>query len=142
MTTNIDKLTAVLVHWLQPMGEQVFNLVFGNKLTGINTWARNMFKLSPDYTITNDLGFLIKPSFDMMVAPAIKSMLHSANVDDAHIPAYAPRLADTLAEECASKGNITIFGDMIFSEADISHLRELIDKNMPCEDVEDYHVVE
>lgn len=141
MTSNVDKLTAVLTHWLRPMGDSVVNLIIGDKLNGINAWAKSVFPLPSNYTIMNDLGFLLNPSFEMMVSPAIRRVLDGSGVDEEHMPAYAHRLADAMYDECMKKGSITIFGDIILRGDDIICLQDLLDKNLPDEGYEEYQVI-
>lgn len=75
------------------------------------------------------VGYQSNPS--LVAAPTIRGMLKNIPLGNMDLSVHAHRLADALAEECSKKGNATIFGDTIFTESDISRLRELIDKAMP-----------
>lgn len=78
MHSNAEILTAVLTYWLQPMSEAVASRVLGNKLDRINEWAKKLFPLPANYSITQELNFLISPTMSAMLAPAVKNMLASS----------------------------------------------------------------
>lgn len=142
MHTNAEILTAVMTRWLKPMGSAVFDMILGQKMEGINEWAKKIFPLPANYSIKDDLGFLLKPSVDMMVAPYVRNLLQQSGVDDAHIPEYAHRLVKAMSDECMRKGNITLFDSIVINMDDVNHLCDLLEKNLPDSEETDYVVVE
>lgn len=131
MHSNAEILTAVLTHWLQPMSEAVASRVLGNKLGGINEWAKKLFPLPANYSITQELNFLISPTMSAMLAPAVKNMLASSGIDDATIPQFAHNIAKSMRNEADQKGRITVFDTFILSSTDVATLQDLLNKNLP-----------
>ena len=131
MHSNAEILTAVLTYWLQPMSEAVASRVLGNKLGGINEWAKKLFPLPANYSITQELNFLISPTMSAMLAPAVKNMLASSGIDDAAIPQFANNIAKSMRNEADQKGRITVFDTFILSSTDVATLQDLLNKNLP-----------
>lgn len=131
MHSNADILTAVLTHWLQPMSEAVASRVMGSKLNGINEWAKKLFPLSANYSITQELSFLMQPTVNALLAPAVTRVLASSGIDDASIPQYAHELVKAMRKETEEKGAITVFDTFVLSSSDVDSLQNLLDKNLP-----------
>lgn len=139
--SNADKLTAVLSHWLKPMGEAVGKRLLGNRLSGIDTWIKGVFPVSQDYSIMNDLSFLMKPSVDMLMSPAISKMLAESGVADEAIPEWAHKLTCEMHKEVQRSGSITMFDAITLNESDVAELKGLLERNLPMPAKEEYQLV-
>lgn len=142
MHSNADILTAVLAHWLKPMSEAVASRVLGNRLSGINEWAKKLFPLPANYSITQELNFLISPTMNAMIGPAVAKMLASSGIDDTAIPQFAHNLAKSMRNEAEQKGRITLFDTFILSSTDIATLQDLLSKNLPITAAQDEYQVQ
>jgi FPC/CPF motif-containing protein YcgG len=141
MHSNAEILTAVLAHWLQPMSEAVASIALGNKLGGINEWAKKLFPLPSNYSITQELNFLVAPTMKAMLTPAVRNMLASSGIEDSAIPQFASNLAKSMREEADRKGRVTIFDTFILSSSDIATLQDLLAKNLPITTATDEYQV-
>lgn len=131
MHSNAEILTAVITHWVSPMSEAVANSVLGTKLMGVNEWAKKYFPLPVNYNVTQELGFLLRPTVNAMLGPAISRVLQSSGIEDSDIPKYAHELAKSMRNEANEKGVVTVFDTFILSESDIITLQDLLNKNLP-----------
>lgn len=113
------------------MGDSVIDILLKDKLSGVNEWARRTFPVGANYSIANDVAFLFRPTMNALVTPTIKEMLAKSGVADADIPLWANEMVDAMEEEVDNKGEITLFGSIVFHKEDIDGLKNLIEKNLP-----------
>lgn len=127
--SNTDKLAAVVARWLSPMADQLVGLKLNSLpfLANLEAKIKATGWVGAEYSIMQDLGPLIRPVVDSMLAPAITSML--SGVPDEAIPQAAHRIADA----AISSGGISILdGKVSFSAADMAQLKHLLDLNLPA----------
>lgn len=139
--TNTDKLASVVSHWIRPMGESLTGVVFKDRLQGINEWARRTFPVGQNYSIANEIGFLLQPTIDAMMIPSLKSMISKMGIADEDIPKWAHGILDELNAKVASEGQFTLMESFVFHQEDVDSLRTLIDKNLPVVETEKYEVI-
>lgn len=139
--TNTDKLASVVSHWIRPMGESLADVVFKDKLQGINEWARRTFPVGQNYSIANEIGFLFQPTIDAMMIPSLKSMISKMGIADEDIPKWAHGILDELESKVNSEGQIVLMESFVFKADDIALLRDLVDKNLPIVETEKYEII-
>lgn len=141
--TNLDKLAAVAAEWLRPslQGIAASRLDKMEGVAAANSWVVKYFPVKPDYSIVNDLGFLIAPAAACAIRPALANIINRAGIPDSSIPEFANGIADAAAKEAEEKGKITLFGILEIEQSDIDVLKDLLDKNLPCGQQSGYTVI-
>ena len=60
------------------------------------------------YNVWNELGFLLEPTIQTMVTPAINRML--SGIPDEQIPELVMKFADSFISKAQEKGGVNLFG--------------------------------
>lgn len=142
---NSEILTAVLAHWLKPMMDAIVTNHIGksDSVIAANEWVKKYFPVTGNYSIVNDLSFLVAPAIDVLLTPFVKNGIVKLGLDEEGIPAYASKLVDSLIAEAKAKGKVTLFNTIEFEENDFVKLRCLLEKNLPMTTTtEEYQVKE
>jgi len=142
MHTNSEILTAVLVTWVKPMADKVIaNVISRNDgVVAANEWVKKYFPVASNYSIVNDLSFLAVPATEIMLAPLIRNGVAKLGIEDADIPEYAAKIADSAMAEAKKTGSITLFDTIEIEKSDLEQLRNLLKRNLPVKAEERYEV--
>lgn len=141
--SNIDKLSAVVAEWIRPSLSKIASESL-NKLEGVasaNSWIIKYFPVKSDYSIVNDLGFLLSPIAQSVVKPLLSNAICKIGITDAGIPEFARNVVEYALKEASEKGQITLFGILEIEPSDIKELKRLLEKNLSCDSVVGYRVV-
>ena len=144
MYSNLEKLTAVLVHWAKPMIDTLVAERLGRfqPVQAANEWVKKYFPVSGNYSIVNDLSFLAVPATEIVMEPIIRNAVGKLNLSDAEIPEYASKLVGSMIDEAEKNGKVTVFNLLEFEKSDFESLRSLLEKNLPVGKVSKYQVKE
>ena len=144
MYSNLEKLTAVLVHWAKPMIDTVVAERLGRfqPVQAANEWVKKYFPVSGNYSIVNDLSFLAVPATEFVMEPIIRNAVGKLNLSDAEIPEYASKLVGSMINEAERVGKVTVFNLLEFEKSDFESLADLLEKNLPVGKVSKYQVKE
>lgn len=141
--SNLNKLVAILTEWLRPM----LNAIAGTRLNALpnisaaNAWVRKFFPVKADYSIVNDLSFLVNPLIEQMLQSTVSSKIASLNIQDSEIPNFVLSVINSAKEEIAKKGKLTLFNIVELESADIENLEVLINKNLATLNFTKYEVI-
>lgn len=142
--TNSEKLTAVLVKWAKPMVDEIVASRLGNyqPIVAANEWVKKYFPVASNYSIVNDLSFLVVPSTEIVVGNFVRNGIAKLGVADADIPGYASKLLAAMMEQAEKEGKISLFGSIELEKSDLEKLRTMLERNLPVEVAERYEVKE
>lgn len=142
--SNSDKLIAVIVEWARPMVSAVVasRINKAPQVAAANAWVKKYFPVSADYSIVNDLAFLVQPVGEVMIEPIVRNAISSAGLDDAGIPQYADKLVNSLLEEAEKKGKVSLFNAIELDKSDFERLQQLLQRNLPITKTEKYEVLQ
>lgn len=141
--SNIDKLSAVITEWIRPSLSKIASSSL-NKLEGVasaNSWIIKYFPVKSDYSIVNDLGFLLSPVTTSIVKPMLSNAIAKLGITDNGIPEFARNVVKSALKEANEKGKITLFGILEIEPSDIKELKRLLEKNLSCDSEVGYSVV-
>ena len=106
--TNIDKVSSALSEWAFNVVKiflPQFKIPVGGKLGGL----MQLIGADPaTYNIWNELGFLVEPTIQTMVTPAVNKLL--AGFPDEQIPELANKYVDAFIKQAGEKGSVNVFG--------------------------------
>ena len=144
MYSNIDKLTAVIVHWAKPMVDTILANRLGQMqpVQAANEWVKKYFPVASNYSIVNDLSFLVVPATQMVIEPFVRNGINRLGIQDADIPEYGAKLVDTMIEQADKTGSVTIFETIELEKDDLVQLRSLLRKNLAAGEKTKYQVIE
>lgn len=142
--TNSEILTAVLVKWAKPMVDEIVASRLGNyqPIVAANEWVKKYFPVASNYSIVNDLSFLVVPSTEIVVGNFVRNGIAKLGVADADIPGYSSKLLAAMMEQAEKDGKISLFGTIELEKSDLEKLRTLLERNLPVEVAERYEVKE
>ena len=142
--TNSEKLTAVLVKWAKPMVDEIVASRLGNyqPIVAANEWVKKYFPVASNYSIVNDLSFLVVPSTEIVVGNFVRNGIAKLGVADADSPGYASKLLAAMMEQAEKEGKISLFGSIELEKSDLEKLRTMLERNLPVEVAERYEVKE
>lgn len=83
-----------------------------------------------NYSIYNELGFLVEPSIRAFLAPMIER--YAGQLPDEQIPDIAKMYADALRKRASESGHVDVFGIQI-GEASFERLQELFNAKFNVE---------
>lgn len=106
--TNIDKVSLALSEWAFNIAKAYLpqmKIPVGGKLGGF----MQILGIDPaSYSIWNELGFLLEPTIQTMVTPAINKML--TGIPEEQIPELAMKFVDSFISRADEKGGVNLFG--------------------------------
>ena len=140
--TNSEILTAVLVAWAKPMVDGIVAKSLGEyqPVVAANEWVKKYFPVASNYSIVNDLSFLVAPSAEIVVGNFVRNGIAKLGVADADIPGYAAKLVASMLEKAEKDGSVTLFNTIELEKSDLEQLRHLLECNLPVEVAERYEV--
>lgn len=144
MFTNLQKLTSVIVRWVKPMADTIIASMLSKSqpIQSANSWVKKYFPVPQDYSIVNDLSFLIVPASEMVIEPIVRNAIERLGIKDEDIPKYAANLVDEALEKVAKEGSISLFNTIELEDADLRSLRHLLAANLPVGEITKYQVIE
>lgn len=136
--SNAQKLAAVVSFWARPALTQLATSRLSS-LPMMQSLQQSIVAsglVSQAYNISADLMPIMAPVVNNLLQPYLERQL--AQLPDESIPALA---RDVLAE-AEKKGSMSIMDGFLTLEAqDIQELRQLVEKNLPMADRQDYEVI-
>ena len=106
--TNIDKVSLAVSEWTFNVAKTFlpqYKIPVGGKLGGF----MQIIGVDPStYNVWNELGFLLEPTIQTMVTPAINRML--SGIPDEQIPELVMKFADSFISKAQEKGGVNLFG--------------------------------
>lgn len=141
--TNSEILTAVLVAWTKPMVDDIVASTLGNyqPVVVANEWVKKYFPVASNYSIVNDLSFLVVPSAEIVVGNFVRNGIAKLGIAEDDIPGYAAKLVASMLEKAEKDGSVTLFNSVELDKKDLEKLRSLLKKNLPVEECEKYEVI-
>ena len=99
--TNSEILTAILVSWAKPMVDDIVSNRLGafEPIVAANAWIKKYFPVASNYSIVNDLSFLVTPTAEIVVGNFVRNGIARLGVAEADIPEYAAKLAASMLEK-------------------------------------------
>lgn len=92
---------------------------------------------SPQWTLASELGGVMEGITGSLVVPMLNRYL--SQLDDESLPQMAHQIVD----QAMKQGHLTLFeGNIIFDEADLKHLKRLLELNLPLDESTIYKVKE
>ena len=141
--TNSEILTAVLVAWTKPMVDDIVAGTLGNyqPVVVANEWVKKYFPVASNYSIVNDISFLVVPSAEIVVGNFVKNGIAKLGIAEDDIPGYAAKLVASMLEKAEKDGSVTLFNSVELDKKDLEKLRSLLKKNLPVGECEKYEVI-
>jgi hypothetical protein len=136
---NHQILAAVLNKWAQPLVGEFVNRGVQNLpvLQALQNKVRTMGWTSPQWTLASELGGVMEGITGSLVVPMLNRYL--SQLDDESLPQMAHQIVD----QAMKQGHLTLFeGNIIFDEADLKHLKRLLELNLPLDESTIYKVKE
>ena len=138
MYSNVEILSAVVAHWVQPLVTSIATANM-NKIPfigNIESKIKASGWVSPKWNIASELSPFMPSVSQAMIKPALLNAL--SGVSDDQVPAFAYGIVDTAIE----RGSLEILdGNVKFSKEDLIQLRRLLELNLPLP-TESYKVKE
>ena len=138
MYSNVEILSAVIAHWVQPL---VTSIAAANMnkipfIGNIEAKIKASGWVSSKWNIASELSPFMPSVSQAMIKPALLNAL--SGVSDDQVPAFAYGIVDTAIE----RGSLEILdGNVKFSKEDLLQLRRLLELNLPLP-TESYKVKE
>lgn len=141
MYSNAQIFSAVLNKWLQPIiGSVASAKLQNNQLVGLlDNSIRKYFPVSPNYSVTQELGWIIDPITSNMIEPKIREYV--SKLDDSVIPKTAHDLVAQMEKKAATDGKVSFFEMIELEAADVANLKRSIELNMPLTAATEGYVV-
>lgn len=136
--TNAQKLAAIISEWARPAISQIAS----SKITSMG-WVKSLQGsimslglVGNDYNIAADIQPLLNPVVSAIVEPMLVEQF--SKLPDQVIPQVARSIIDAVSKN----GSLSLLNGLIVLEAqDIDELQDLVEKNLPCGNVEHYNIV-
>ena len=138
MYSNVEILSAVIAHWIQPL---VTSIAAANMnkipfIGNIEAKIKASGWVSQKWNIASELSPFMPSVSQAMIKPALLNAL--SGISDDQVPAFAYGIVDTAIE----KGYLEILdGNVKFDKDDLLKLRRLLELNLPLP-TESYKVKE
>lgn len=134
---NSQILAAVVSEWARPAISQIAasNLMRLPVLQSLQATIGGMGLVSGNYSLQADVEPMIQPVVNALVTPMLSK--YFAGIPEESIPQMAHDVVDKLRYH----GPLSILEGMItFDEEDLDELADLLQKNLPVENVQGYQV--
>ena len=136
--SNAQKLAAIVSEWARPAIAQIAS----SKLSSMG-WMRSLQGsimslglVGNNYNIASDLQPLMTPVISAIIEPMLLEQFKK--IPDAAIPL----MARNIIEEIEMSGSMSMLdGLIVIEQTDINELRDLIEKNLPCDNSEHYNII-
>lgn len=134
---NSQILAAVVSEWARPAISQIAagNLMRLPMLQSLQATIGSLGLVSGDYALQKDIEPLIQPVVNSLVTPMLTKYFGQMPEES------IPQLAHDIVDKVRYNGPLSILEGLItFDEEDLDELADLLQKNLPVEQVEGYQV--
>lgn len=137
--SNAKILAAVVTEWLRQPILQIAASKVGSlpMMQNLQKTAIGWGLVGGNYNIATDVKPLTEPVVNSLLLPFFESQF--SRISDSAIPQMAHGMVDEILN---NGGKFSILNGMVdFEEDDILELKGLLDKNLPLNEAENYHVI-
>ncbi len=134
---NSQILAAVVSEWARPAISQIAagNLMRLPMLQSLQATIGSLGLVSGNYALQKDIEPLIQPVVNSLVTPMLTKYFGQMPEES------IPQLAHDIVDKVRYNGPLSILEGLItFDEEDLDELADLLQKNLPVEQVEGYQV--
>lgn len=134
---NSQILAAVVSEWARPAISQIAagNLMRLPVLQSLQATIGSLGLVSGNYALQKDIEPLIQPVVNSLVTPMLTKYFGQMPEES------IPQLAHDIVDKVRYNGPLSILEGLItFDEEDLDELADLLQKNLPVEQVEGYQV--
>ena len=134
---NSQILAAVVSEWARPAISQIAagNLMRLPMLQSLQATIGSLGIVSGNYALQKDIEPLILPIVNSLITPMLAR--HFGQIPEESIP----QMAHDIVEKMRANGSMSILEGMVtFEEEDLAELADLLDKNLPIGQTQDYQV--
>lgn len=134
---NSQILAAVVSEWARPAISQIAagNLMRLPMLQSLQATIGSLGIVSGSYALQKDIEPLIQPIINSLITPMLAR--YFGQIPEESIP----QMAHDIVEKMRANGSMSILEGMVtFEEEDLAELADLLDKNLPIGQTQDYHV--
>ena len=134
---NSQILAAVVSEWARPAISQIAagNLMRLPMLQSLQATIGSLGIVSGNYALQKDIEPLIQPIVNSLITPMLAR--YFGQIPEESIP----QMAHDIVEKMRTNGSMSILEGMVtFEEEDLAELADLLDKNLPIGQTQDYQV--
>lgn len=134
---NSQILAAVVSEWARPAISQIAagNLMRLPMLQSLQATIGSLGIVSGNYALQKDIEPLILPIVNSLITPMLAR--YFGQIPEESIP----QMAHDIVEKMRTNGSMSILEGMVtFEEEDLAELADLLDKNLPVGQTQDYQV--
>lgn len=134
---NSQILAAVVSEWARPAISQIAagNLMRLPMLQSLQATIGSLCIVSGNYALQKDIEPLIQPIINSLITPMLAR--YFGQIPEESIP----QMAHDIVEKMRANGSMSILEGMVtFEEEDLAELADLLDKNLPIGQTQDYQV--
>lgn len=134
---NSQILAAVVSEWARPAISQIAagNLMRLPMLQSLQATIGSLGIVSGNYALQKDIEPLIQPIINSLITPMLAR--YFGQIPEESIP----QMAHDIVEKMRTNGSMSILEGMVtFEEEDLAELADLLDKNLPIGQTQDYQV--
>ena len=134
---NSQILAAVVSEWARPAISQIAagNLMRLPMLQSLQATIGSLGMVSGNYALQKDIEPLILPIVNSLITPMLAR--YFGQIPEESIP----QMAHDIVEKMRANGSMSILEGMVtFEEEDLAELADLLDKNLPIGQTQDYQV--
>lgn len=134
---NSQILAAVVSEWARPAISQIAagNLMRLPMLQSLQATIGSLGIVSGSYALQKDIEPLIQPIINSLIIPMLAR--YFGQIPEESIP----QMAHDIVEKMRANGSMSILEGMVtFEEEDLAELADLLDKNLPIGQTQDYQV--
>ena len=134
---NSQILAAVVSEWARPAISQIAagNLMRLPMLQSLQATIGSLGIVSGSYALQKDIEPLIQPIINSLITPMLAR--YFGQIPEESIP----QMAHDIVEKMRANGSMSILEGMVtFEEEDLAELADLLDKNLPIGQTQNYQV--
>lgn len=134
---NSQILAAVVSEWARPAISQIAagNLMRLPMLQSLQATIGSLGIVSGNYALQKDIEPLIQPIINSLITPMLAR--YFGQIPEESIP----QMVHDIVEKMRANGSMSILEGMVtFEEEDLAELADLLDKNLPIGQTQDYQV--
>ena len=134
---NSQILAAVVSEWARPAISQIAagNLMRLPMLQSLQATIGSLGIVSGNYALQKDIEPLILPIINSLITPMLAR--YFGQIPEESIP----QMAHDIVEKMRANGSMSVLEGMVtFEEEDLAELADLLDKNLPVGQTQDYQV--
>lgn len=137
--SNAQKLAAIVTEWSRPAIAQIAASKMASSIGWLKSIQDSVIALGivgSNYDIKQDIQPLMMPVINAIVEPMLVEQF--SKIPDAAIP----MMARNIIEEIRNKGSMSLLdGLIVLDQSDVNELQNLVERNLPCDNVEPYKVI-